>query len=94
MLRQRSSLDLSRVTDLTQLERDASPAGRLALAAPVAAPAQMAPAAGLGLALPAAGAGSTAERAESAESAYTKLATSDDFIQTATLRSSAAQISK
>ena len=69
MLRQRSSLDLSRVTDLTQLERDASPAGRLALAAPVAAPAQMAPPAGLGLALPAAGAGSTAESAESAERA-------------------------
>ena len=69
MLRQRSSLDLSRVTDLTQLERDASPAGRLALAAPVAAPAQMAPPPGLGLALPAAGAGSTAESAERAERA-------------------------
>ena len=51
-----------------QLGRDASPAGRLALAAPVAGRAQVAPPAGLGLALPAAGAG-TAERAERAERA-------------------------
>ena len=49
--------------DLTQLGRDASPAGRLSLAAPVAVPAEMAVPAGM--ALPAAGAGA-AETVETA----------------------------
>ena len=48
-LQQRSSLDLSKVIDLTQLGRDASPAGRLSLAAPVAVPAEMAVPAGMAL---------------------------------------------
>ena len=49
--------------DLTQLGRDASPAGRLSLAAPVAVSAEMAVPAGM--ALPAAGAG-TAKTVETA----------------------------
>ena len=56
-LQERSSLDLSKVIDLTQLGRDASPAGRLSRAAPVVVPA--------GMALPAAGA-DTAETVETA----------------------------
>ena len=63
VLQQRSSLDLSKVIDLTQLGRDASPAGRLSLAAPVAVPAEMAVPAGM--ALSAAGAG-TLETVETA----------------------------
>eukprot|EP00964_Phaeocystis_antarctica_P120268 scaffold84016_cov107-Phaeocystis_antarctica.AAC.1 len=63
VLQQRSSLDLSKVIDLTQLERDASPAGRLSLAAPVVVPTEMAVPAGM--ALSAAGAG-TAETVETA----------------------------